>query len=144
MQTFLPYPDFKKSSSCLDWKRLGKQRVEAFQILKAIQDPNYGWSKHPCTHMWFDFTDALKLYMNTCILEWISRGYNNTMKLAELPDIIQMPTWLGNEEFHSIHRANLIRKDPEFYLKYGWTEQPDQGYLWPKKSENNSFTFVKK
>ena len=37
MQTFLPYPDFKKSASCLDYKRLGKQRVEGLQILNAIQ-----------------------------------------------------------------------------------------------------------
>jgi len=37
MQTFLPFPDFKKSASCLDYKRLGKQRVEGLQILNAIQ-----------------------------------------------------------------------------------------------------------
>ncbi len=36
MQTFLPYPDFKESFRALDSKRLGKQRVEAFQILNAI------------------------------------------------------------------------------------------------------------
>ena len=34
MQTFLPYPDFVKSAQCLDYRRLGKQRVEAKQILE--------------------------------------------------------------------------------------------------------------
>lgn len=34
MQTFLPYPDLLKSVQCLDNKRLGKQRVEAMQILR--------------------------------------------------------------------------------------------------------------
>lgn len=34
MQTFLPYPEFIKSAQCLDNKRLGKQRVEAKQILE--------------------------------------------------------------------------------------------------------------
>jgi len=29
MQTFLPYADFKLSTRVLDYKRLGKQRVEA-------------------------------------------------------------------------------------------------------------------
>lgn len=29
MQTFLPYPDFKKSAQCLDYRRLGKQRVDS-------------------------------------------------------------------------------------------------------------------
>ena len=36
MQTFLPYPDFRQSAACLDYRRLGKQRVEGVQILKAI------------------------------------------------------------------------------------------------------------
>ena len=33
MQTFLPYPDFKKSLQTLDYRRLGKQRIEAYQII---------------------------------------------------------------------------------------------------------------
>jgi hypothetical protein len=36
MQTFLPYRDFKQSFRILDWRRLGKQRVEAHQILNVI------------------------------------------------------------------------------------------------------------
>jgi hypothetical protein len=40
MQTFLPLPDFIESAKVLDYKRLGKQRVEAWQILKAILNPN--------------------------------------------------------------------------------------------------------
>jgi len=34
MQTFLPFPDFAESAKCLDNRRLGKQRVEAKQILR--------------------------------------------------------------------------------------------------------------
>ena len=36
IQTFLPLPSVMKSLRCLDDKRLGKQRVEAKQILKAL------------------------------------------------------------------------------------------------------------
>lgn len=36
MQTFLPYEDFNQSTAVLDRQRLGKQRVEALQLLKAI------------------------------------------------------------------------------------------------------------
>ena len=36
MQTFLPYSDFEQSLSCLDNKRLGKQRVESMQILNIL------------------------------------------------------------------------------------------------------------
>lgn len=37
MNTFLPYPEFDKSAACLDNKRLGKQRVEAWQIYLTLQ-----------------------------------------------------------------------------------------------------------
>jgi hypothetical protein len=50
MQTFLPYPDSKKSIQTLDYRRLGKQRVEAYQILRAITYGS-GWRYHPVTKM---------------------------------------------------------------------------------------------
>lgn len=37
MQTFLPYSDFKLTASILDCRRLGKQRIEAYQILCALK-----------------------------------------------------------------------------------------------------------
>lgn len=36
VNTFLPYSNIKKSLKSLDWKRLGKQRVEAKQILGML------------------------------------------------------------------------------------------------------------
>jgi len=36
MQTFLPYPDFKRSAQVLDRQRLGKQRVENLQLMTAL------------------------------------------------------------------------------------------------------------
>ena len=67
MQTFLPYPDFKQSAACLDYRRLGKQRVEGVQILKAIlgekslnDKPYKGWLNHPATLMWKPYPIALK------------------------------------------------------------------------------------
>ena len=36
MQTFLPYADFQRSAQVLDYKRLGKQRVEALQIHNIV------------------------------------------------------------------------------------------------------------
>ena len=43
------------------------------------------------------------------------------------------PYWLGKEEFHSSHRANLLRKDYEFYSKYKWKENPKSHYVWHDK-----------
>lgn len=54
MQTFLPSPNFTQSAQFLDPQRLGKQRVEALQILTALTNPAYGWQHHPAVQMWRD------------------------------------------------------------------------------------------
>lgn len=36
MQTFLPYENFEESAYALDTRRLGKQRVETYQIMQAL------------------------------------------------------------------------------------------------------------
>lgn len=135
MQTFLPYGDFERSARCLDNRRLGKQRVEAFQILRTLErldDPQRrGWRNHPAVRMWQGYEDALRLYMNTMITEWRRRGFRNTMELAPVAGTPAAPPWLGDPAFHAAHRANLLRKDPAYYGRYGWTESPDTPYIWP-------------
>ena len=39
MQTFLPYESFEDTAKVLDYRRLGKQRVEGMQIINTIQTP---------------------------------------------------------------------------------------------------------
>ena len=125
MQTFLPYESFRESAKVLDWRRLGKQRVEGMQIIKAITGekrldgkPYKGWLRHPAVLMWDGYVEALLLYKNKMIEEWILRGYNNTMELVGLPDSIEMPPWLGDDRVHASHRSNLLRKDFNYYSKY--------------------------
>lgn len=130
MQTFLPYSDFEKSISCLDSKRLGKQRVEAYQILEIVSGnrTSGGFVNHPIVHMWKGYSRALSYYMNICISKWIERGFRNNMKIIRLESRnIEFPDWFGDERLHSSHRANLLRKDYEFYSKYGW-EENDMNY----------------
>ena len=129
MQTFLPYSNFKKTAQVLDWRRLGKQRVEAMQIHNTIIN-NTGWKHHPIVKMWTPYLNALKLYHNIIILEWISRGYNNNMVLYDIYGTPNMPHWLGNEAFHSSHRSNLLRKDTEWYSQYNWIEDSTLPYVW--------------
>ena len=137
MQTFLPYEDFTLSAQCLDYRRLGKQRVEALQIFNALEGiptksgKQYtGWLNHPAVTMWRGYEEALLLYKNKMIEEWILRGYNNTMEMVGVSDDVEMPHWLGNEKLHSSHRSNLLRKDFEFYSQYGWRETPNLEYYW--------------
>ena len=142
MQTFLPYPNFTETAECLDYKRLGKQRVEALQIHNIVSGKRTygGWINHPIVKMWRGFPNLLAYYHNVMIKEWINRGYKNNMEL--LPENItcscpcvdnETPSWLGNNRLHSSHRSNLLRKDPDFYGQYGWSEPSDLDYVWEVK-----------
>lgn len=134
MQTFLPYSDFDLCARSLDYRRLGKQRVECLQILNAITYGT-GWKHHPAVKMWVGYEGTLISYAKSICEEWIFRGYKDTVleKLKQYPydqDIIT-PWWLVRPELHRSHRSNLIRKDPLWYRKLGWTEPDNLPYWWP-------------
>ena len=133
MQTFMPYPNMKKSLKVLDSRRLGKQRVEAFQILNILlnRTDKKGWRNHPVVKMWLGYENALKLYLNKAIKLWISKGHKNTMKLEIIHGKIILPKWVGNKQFHSSHKSNLLRKNKEHYSKFNWKEKDDLNYVWP-------------
>ena len=132
MQTFLPYRDFKSSLEVLDWRRLGKQRVEAKQILNILRNrtETKGWRNHPITKMWEGYDNALAEYFNESIWQWVHRGYTNNMEFEEINGDVVYPHWLGNKSFHSSHRANLLRKDYEYYSQFGWEEDSKNPYTW--------------
>lgn len=131
MQTFLPYPDFHRSAVVLDTRRLGKQRVECVQLINAIEGRSTGWRNHPAAIMWQNNVGALRQYYNVVCGEWILRGYVQTMTFYSYDPNPTMPTWLGDDAFHAAHRSNLLRKDPEHYGQFGWTEPPTLPYIWP-------------
>ena len=142
MQTFLPYKSFTRSAKCLDYRRLGKQRVECYQILQSLlgETTTKGWKNHPAVKQWKGYENILVCYTLNICDEWTSRGYKDTVKnkvinlaikykLNERKAII--PPWLGNEKYHSSHRSNLLRKDSQFYSQYGWSEPSTLEYYWP-------------
>lgn len=140
MQTFLPLPDFAASAKCLDYRRLGKQRVEALQIyntLLAVGEAK-GWRNHPAVLMWKGHTVALCIYGEAMCTEWIMRGYQDTILhhfqgYILRADTFTLPPWLGQREFHASHRAALLAKDPAHYSQFGWSEEPAIDYWWPIK-----------
>ena len=133
MQTFLPYKSFKKTASTLDYRRLGKQRVEAYQILNVLlkRTTTKGWQNHPAVLMWRGYENVLKEYLNVCIDEWEKRGYKNKMIREKIKGKIIYPKWLGQRKFHSAYKSNLLRKDPIYYSKFKWKEPNDLPYIWP-------------
>lgn len=134
MQTFLPVPDFAGSARLLDDVRLGKQRVEVFQIVRTLDGVTSGWRNHPAVRMWRGHEAALLDYGVVVCLEWERRGFADTVR-AKLADHARPPgpppPWLGDPALHASHRSNLLRKDPDWYGRFGWTEPPDLPYVWP-------------
>lgn len=146
MQTFLPYPDFTESARCLDRQRLGKQRVEAMQLLRTLLEGG-SWANHPAARMWRGYEGALLTYGLEVCTVWTERGYRDTCfeKMLELADEHGLdvsdgedPPWLGDEAFHASHRSNLLRKYPDWYSQWGWTETDDLPYVWPVQDEGQT------
>lgn len=134
MQTFLPYRDIKKSISILDNKRLGKQRVEAKQLLDLLLGvKKNNWINHPACRMWKGYENYLKLYYNLCIDEWVNRGFKNNMSRMEIIGECIKPHWFKDDRVFLSHKCNLLRKDISYYGKY-WGRNIldiDAPYFWP-------------
>lgn len=151
MQTFLPWADFERSAAVLDDRRLGKQRVETLQVLRALTVPGYGWRNHPAVLMWKGYEEALVAYGRAVCVEWCRRGKADTCHdkiladarsvgidrvrpQAELAAAGALPPWLGDETLHRSHRSSLRTKDPG---RYGpaFPDDPDGlPYVWPVRS----------
>ena len=145
MQTFLPVADFEESARLLDSPRLGKQRVETLQVLRALELPDYGWASHPVVRMWRGRTPALVLYGLAMVRVWRGRGFADSTRtqIAEFaPEIAGagqadlaasglLPSWLGDEALHLSHRSNLLAKDPGFYRSRFPGDPDDLPYRWP-------------
>ncbi|MFI7382521.1 MSMEG_6728 family protein [Streptomyces sp. NPDC049813] len=149
MQTFLPYPDFTRSATVLDRARLGKQRVEALQVLRGLTVPGYGWRNHPAVRMWIGYEEALVRYgLDVCAI-WVAEGRADTCATTlvtdfnrhrpgapvrpqeQLAEAGELPPWLGDPAFHRSHQSALLRKAPELYAEAFPDVPDDLPYYWP-------------
>jgi hypothetical protein len=149
VQTFLPHPDFAASAAALDPRRLGKQRVEALQVLRALTRERYGWKHHPAVRMWVGHAEALAAYGLAVCAEWVRRGGADTVAATIAADLAaaglpamprtqeelaragELPAWIGDERVHATHRAALVRKDPAWYGPLFPEADPELPYFWP-------------
>jgi hypothetical protein len=152
VQTFTPYADFEQSLRSLDLKRLGKQRVEVIQIVRALTVPGYAWANHPAVLMWKGYEEALGRYGLTSCEVWVERGFADScaatitadLRAAGIPEIrtydelaaaAALPPWLADEALQRSHRSSLLRKDPQHYGPLFPPDTPaDLEYVWPVRS----------
>ena len=138
--SFCKYKSFEKSAKCLDYRRLGKQRVEVYQILLTLKNGSR-WENHPAVKMWKGYEIALAEYGFQICQEWINRGYKDTLldKIFDLGNSFPVynnkekkaiPSFIGNRKFHQSHQSNLLRKFPEHYSKY-FSVPDNLPYIWP-------------
>jgi hypothetical protein len=143
MQTFLPYPDFYKSGMVLDPSRLGNQVYRECKTLITG-----GWKNHPAYKMWKGHEYALAEY-SLALLKVLQkdrgRFYPHHIEfflgVRSQHENTGLPSWVGNENFHKSHRANLKRKaleNPEKYLEWYKIKLHDfddldetMEYIWP-------------
>jgi hypothetical protein len=133
MQTFLPYKDFTKSAQALDNKRLNKQVLEGYQILKVLNnpDPRAGWRNHPAVKMWRGHEHGLWDYIMAMVGVANERGIKtdkNMENLLALRNTTQQywgsgkPEWFDNDivmaKVTTTHKANLYRKDSYYYVDF--------------------------
>jgi hypothetical protein len=152
VQTFLPYADFERSARALDLRRLGKQRVEAIQVIRGLTVSGYGWRHHPAVKMWRGCEEALGRYGLTCAQVWVELGHADTTAAtiaadlaaagvtgirsqADLAEARALPAWLGDEAFHRSHRSALVRKDPGHYRERFPGVPDDLPYVWPSPGD---------
>lgn len=144
MQTFMTHDNYVDSAKALDNKRLGKQRVEAYQILKALRgdyNDTGAWVNHPATVMWRNHQYELALYGLTISVQFYERGFDGyamMMKFTDLCNDLQSgnresnPWWVNHQLLHLTHQSNLMRKDADFYE----FDVPDNiPYVWPLDDE---------
>lgn len=133
MQTFLPSRDFSTAANMLDSKRLNKQILEGYQILKVLNnpDPRAGWRNHPAVKMWKGYENTLFIYIMAMVKEARMRGIKTDKNWDNLINLrvatiknwgSGYPKWYQNSEtlnrIITTHRANLYKKDPEYYYEF--------------------------
>jgi hypothetical protein len=149
VQTFLPYPDFVASGRVLDARRLGKQRVEAIQVLRGLTVADYGWRHHPAVAMWAGYEEALVRYGLEICAVWCESGHADTCATTLVADLGaatgcaaprvqsdlavagELPPWLGEPALHRSHQSALLRKDPAHYRRFFPDVPDDLPYFWP-------------
>jgi hypothetical protein len=157
MQTFLPSSNMSWSAMYLDNKRLNKQILEAYQILKVLSENGKGWRNHPAVLMWEGHEHALHTYARTMISEANLRGIKTNKNVENINALKtkyghfwgdSMPKWFTSEEINRIiatHRARLYIKDPIYYVEFAkyvdnkWNQPCCEGcnYYWPTHAGRN-------
>jgi hypothetical protein len=159
VQTFLPASDYEYSAQALDNKRLNKQVLEGYQILKILSGASEtgAWRNHPAVLMWKGAEQSLMDYIDHMVYEAEWRGIKTDKNVANLRALKRsyshnwgklQPVWSKPEHIKRVittHRANLYRKDPIIYASFASDKESEFNnpccdkclYYWATHKERN-------
>lgn len=143
MQTFVTHFSNAETAHVLDDRRLGKQRVEALQILQSLKRKSGAWYSHPAVQMWKGYERGLAYYGMTMCDEWRNKRKFNDTTWDKFFDSLDgnfaapaQPVWRRDIRLLTSHRSNLVRKDPDFYGPRFPETPENMPYLWAVIDEN--------
>ncbi len=159
MQVFIPEFDFVTCAQVLDRQRLGKQRVEARNILVVLlgkpawcSDKEYNYllryKNAPQVLQWKESEICLIDYLRCICAEWKKRGYIDNcwqQSLETCKEILkdkdpaalvyQKPWWL--DMYYVLrHRNTLLYKNIQHYRQFGWRNNPRIERFYPVTKDN--------
>jgi hypothetical protein len=159
MQTFLPSADYEYAAQTLDNKRLNKQILEGYQIMKVLSGASESgaWRNHPAVLMWKNSETHLMDYIDNMVYEANWRGIKTVNNVANLNALKRSfssrwgslkPVWQKPEHIDRVvttHKVNLYRKDPEFYAEFYTAKSSEFNkpccdkclYYWATHRESN-------
>jgi hypothetical protein len=153
MQTFLPSADYEYTAQTLDSKRLNKQILEGYQIMKVLSGASESgaWRNHPAVLMWKNSETHLMDYIDHMVYEADFRGIKTDKNVSNLRTLKHnfshmwgkaIPIWQKPEHLTRVvdsHKSNLYRKDSVLYSEFSsYTAKPccDKClYYWPTHAE---------
>ena len=159
MQTFLPSADYEHAAQILDNKRLNKQILEGYQIMKILSGASESgaWRNHPAVLMWKNAEHSLMNYIDHMVYEARLRDIRTDKNVANLKILKESfshrwgndePVWSKPKHLNKVittHRANLYRKDPILYIRFATAKDSEFNtpccdkclYYWATHVESN-------
>jgi hypothetical protein len=129
--TFLPYPSFPLTASCLHDLDLQEARSAALHYLTAIlypQTATHSVLNHPCRLMWQEYPNALARYGLTLCCEWSQRGHQDMLieHFATLQNKLRRhkqdpskdPWWLYLPALSRSHMSLLVARRRNWYSAF--------------------------
>lgn len=155
INTWLPFPSFQDSTSCLSNEHLELQRLNILEIMEEFHSipeedsqlpgdyDTHDLDGHPVLDMWKGYEIQLtELGLMTCD-EW-SKRHNMTDPIyqrilnhqgwATTEDAdFSLPNWFGEIDFHLSHQAELLRRDHDHYVEH-FLRDGDRKLIWPQSN----------